>query len=379
MISGVFSSGVPEPVRNGRHRSETTDAGFPHDPGGGTMNLTSTLILYCVLILLASLLGGWVPLWIRLTHRRMEIAVSFVAGIMLGVAFFHMIPHAQQALGSIDRLVWWMLMGMMVMFLVERFFCFHHHPAAVDDPVGGTETSGSHPHGHAHGGEPGSVDPEDPACEADESFDRHSLSWSGVLVGMTVHTLLAGVALAASAQAEFALGTGTSLVGFGTFLVIFLHKPLDSMTIGTVMAAARQPVRLRHVVNMAFALVIPVGVAIFHGGLRLDTGSGQAFVGCALAFSAGTFFCIALSDLLPELHFHRHDRVILTAALLFGLGVAYVIALFAHQGHHHDRETRSPAGVHQHDHGSGPDHDPRSGDSHPPAGGSPRDAHDHEH
>ena len=43
----------------------------------------------------------------------------------------------------------------------------------------------------------------------------------------------------------------------------------------------------------------------------------------ALAFSAGTFLCIALSDLLPELQFHQHDRVKLSAALLAGIALAW--------------------------------------------------------
>jgi zinc and cadmium transporter len=40
-----------------------------------------------------------------------------------------------------------------------------------------------------------------------------------------------------------------------------------------------------------------------------------------LAFSAGTFLCIALSDLLPELQFHEHDRWKLSVALLAGLAL----------------------------------------------------------
>ena len=40
-----------------------------------------------------------------------------------------------------------------------------------------------------------------------------------------------------------------------------------------------------------------------------------------LAFSAGTFLCIALSDLLPELQFHAHDRLSLSVALLAGVGL----------------------------------------------------------
>ena len=51
----------------------------------------------------------------------------------------------------------------------------------------------------------------------------------------------------------------------------------------------------------------------------------HAIVGCALAFSAGVFICISLSDLLPELEFHAHDRFKLSLALLLGVAAAWGI------------------------------------------------------
>jgi len=36
------------------------------------MSPVGPLVAYCLLILLASLLGGWVPLLVRLTHRRIR-------------------------------------------------------------------------------------------------------------------------------------------------------------------------------------------------------------------------------------------------------------------------------------------------------------------
>jgi zinc and cadmium transporter len=304
------------------------------------MTLSTTLILYCSLILLASLVGGWIPLWIHMTHRRMELAVSFVAGVMLGVGVFHMVPHAFHELHSIDRVVWWMLTGFLVMFLVERFFCYHHHPAPA---AGAQRDGGPAACNHDHG----------PVSEG------HTLGWSGAFTGLTLHTLLAGVALAASTQSQWHAGSMTGLAGFGTFLVVFLHKPLDSMTIGTLLAAGNWSVRFRHVVNVLFALVIPVGVAAFHFGLRLDSGEEAVFVGCAMAFSAGTFLCISMSDLLPELHFHRHDRIKLTLALLLGLTLAYGIGLFETEGHDHHETApaATPAVEAPHDHGADADHE----------------------
>jgi zinc and cadmium transporter len=65
-----------------------------------------------------------------------------------------------------------------------------------------------------------------------------------------------------------------------------------------------------------------------------------------LAFSAGTFLCISLSDLLPELQFHQHDRVKLSLALLLGLTVAYAagrLEAAAHPSHAHAEVVGSPA------------------------------------
>src|SRR5260221_9776381 len=55
---------------------------------------TILLAYYCALILAASIIGGMIPVWFQLTHRWMQFAVSFVAGVMLGIGVLHMLPHA---------------------------------------------------------------------------------------------------------------------------------------------------------------------------------------------------------------------------------------------------------------------------------------------
>jgi zinc and cadmium transporter len=67
-------------------------------------------------------------------------------------------------------------------------------------------------------------------------------------------------------------------------------------------------------------------------------------VGCALAFSAGVFLCISLGDLLPELHFHTHDRVKLSAALLLGITISYALGYLEP----HPHELPSPSAPHDH-------------------------------
>ena len=63
-------------------------------------------------------------------------------------------------------------------------------------------------------------------------------------------------------------------------------------------------------------------------------GARHHIIGAALAFSAGAFICIALSDLLPEVQFHSHDRAKLTVAFLLGIALAYAIGSIEPQDAH---------------------------------------------
>lgn len=294
------------------------------------------LIGYCVLILLGSLAGGWLPMKVHLTHTRMQVATSLVSGLMLGVGLLHLLPHASFQLKSIDRAVWWLLFGFLAMFFLQRFFHFHHHDVPDDDPEACGTTSDikfdfrptqnppkpvcdhhdHHPHAHTL---------------ADKS--ARQLSWAGAALGLGLHTLIDGMALAASVAAETHGDFHGGVAGLATFLVIILHKPFDAMAIGTLMAAGGWSRASRHLVNAMFALLIPVGVGLFFLGASQLTADYPVFLGCALAFAAGTFLCIAASDLLPELQFHSHDRVKLSLALLAGLGLAILIGRFETTGH----------------------------------------------
>src|ERR1039457_3587653 len=92
------------------------------------------LVIYCALVLLASLAGGWLFLAVPLPHTRLQIAVSFVAGLMLGIARLHFLPDAEEQLHSLDQTVHWLLGGFLTMFFVQRFFHFHHHDLPEGDP-----------------------------------------------------------------------------------------------------------------------------------------------------------------------------------------------------------------------------------------------------
>jgi zinc and cadmium transporter len=271
------------------------------------------LTVYCALVLLASLAGGWFLLFIHLTHTRLQIAVSFVAGLMLGIALLHFLPDADEQLHSLDKTAEWLLGGFLVMFFVQRFFHFHHH----DLPEGDPEDCCGHDHSHEH-----HHDDEHAHTLADKSAKQ--LSWVGTALGLTLHSLLDGLALAVAVEAG-AQGNA-KIAGLGVALVVILHKPFDAMAVSTLMAASGKSKFSRHVLNGLFSLASPLGAALFYFGA--SNFAGAPVLGCALAFCAGSFLCIASADLLPELQFHSHDRFKLSATLLAGLAVAIIIKQF---------------------------------------------------
>ena len=87
--------------------------------------MTITLVATCLAVLVASVLGGIVPLATVLNHTRLQVYLSFSAGTMLGAAFFHMMPEAVRV-GSAATIPW-AAVGLLALFFLERFFSFHHH------------------------------------------------------------------------------------------------------------------------------------------------------------------------------------------------------------------------------------------------------------
>jgi zinc and cadmium transporter len=282
---------------------------------------TGLLVGYSLLAFLAALAGGALPTLFKLTHARLQIAISFVAGLMLGLALLGLLPHAIGEMHSAQLATRWLLGGFLLMFFLQRFLPFHHHDVAEGSPV--------EPCGHAH-------------SLAERS--ARGLSWMGVALGLSLHSIFDGLAMAAAVAAD-AHNHGGAL-GLGAALAVILHKPFGALAIITLMAASGAARSSQRLVNLAFALVTPLGALLFYFGAGAWAHEHPVWLGYALAFCAGTFLCIACADLLPELQFHRHDRVALSLALLAGLAIAVAITRFGHAGHGHDHEHGHESSAH---------------------------------
>jgi zinc and cadmium transporter len=103
-------------------------------------------------------------------------------------------------------------------------------------------------------------------------------------------------------------------------LAIVLHKPFDGLAIVTLMGRDHQGLRARWLATLLYAAVTPIGILLTWSiGGSTDL---SAWAAPAVAVTAGLLLCVALSDILPELQYHTHDRLLLSVALIAGLLIA---------------------------------------------------------
>ena len=180
----------------------------------------------------------------------LRFAVAVGAGFMLAAAFVRMLPETT----NVPHAFLFVLIGYFGVHLFEHTVAPHFH-------------FGEEVH--------------------EDALVRPSVGYLAVL-GLGVHTLFDGVAIAAGFMKDWHLG-------IVLFLAVLLHKVPEGFTIGSIMlASGRSP---------AAAL----GAAAFLGVLTLAGAIGTMLIaeqaaGYALALSAGVTIYVAASDLIPEVN-----------------------------------------------------------------------------
>ncbi|HCU25390.1 MAG TPA: zinc ABC transporter permease [Deltaproteobacteria bacterium] len=213
------------------------------------------LTLYSAIIAAAIFIGGVVPLFKHWHTQRLPTILSLAAGIMLGSAFFDLMPEAYEILGKGVGV--YVLAGFLFLYFIEKFITVH-------------------------------------ICEAFDCEIHHI--GIAAFIGLAIHTLINGVAL----------GSGMMVPGLGlaVFLPVAAHKGPEAFTLTSVLlhtGVRRHRILLIHLCILA---MIPIGAGLAY---RLIQPAHALWIGRAVAFSAGTFLHIAVSDLLPEVH--KHSQV----------------------------------------------------------------------
>ena len=253
------------------------------------MSTLEYILLFTFIGSVGALIGGIILLsYEKFALKVSHFLASFAAGILLGTAFFDLLPEAVHEGEKADINIFpWVLFGIVLFFLIERFIhWFHHH--------------------------------EEFHKEKDESKSTLPL----IIVGDTMHNFIDGVVIAATFMVSIPLGIATSLS-------VFAHEiPQEIGDFGLMLHKGLKPKKII-LVNVLSAAAAFLGAVITYSVGNILEGYLPMF----LAVTAGFFIYIASSDLIPEIHHEKRKGFAFIESALLILGVVVMAVSVSLLGH----------------------------------------------
>lgn len=232
------------------------------------------VLLLCILAALAALLGGYIAIKNR---SKINLALGFTAGIILGLVAFDLLPEIFEITNSQNMNI----MGPMVA-LVVGFLSFHIIEKAILLHESHEQSYG--PHQHPHVGIAGAI----------------------ALCG---HSFLDGLSIGIAFQVNSTVGTAVAIAvighrfadGFNTTNIMLFHKNKLETAKKTLYLAALMPI-LGGLASLLFSLAEDILVLY-------------------LGFFAGFLLYIGASDILPQAHSKKSSYATI---LLTVIGVIFM-------------------------------------------------------
>ncbi|HEY1074327.1 MAG TPA: ZIP family metal transporter [Patescibacteria group bacterium] len=218
-------------------------------------------------------------------QSSMFLLVSFAVGVLFGDVFIHLLPESFEAFGDSLATSYFVLIGILLFFMLEKFIRWHHCHHGEDD------------HTHRH----------------------HSLATMN-LVGDGLHNFIDGLLIGASYLVSIPVGVAT------TVAVIAHEIPTEIGDFGVLLHSGMSA-RKALLFNFYSALTAVVGVAV----VLLLGNSVESFSAYLIPLTAGAFLYIAGSDLIPELHHHNPQvkhSIGQLLAIIAGITVMVLLAVF---------------------------------------------------
>lgn len=246
------------------------------------MSTLGYIILFTFIGSIGALIGGLV----LLSHEKFALKIShflasFAAGVLLGAAFFDLLPEALHESENTEvNIFFWTLLGIVFFFLIERFIHWFHH----------------HEDYHEH-----------------EKESKTTLPL--IIIGDTMHNFIDGVVIAASFMVSVPLGVTTAIA-------VFAHEIPQEIGDFGLMLHKKLPRKKIILVNIASAAVAFLGAFLTY----LLGDIIESYIPILIAITAGFFIYIATSDLIPEIHYERRRgfALIETLLLITGIGVMWI-------------------------------------------------------
>jgi zinc and cadmium transporter len=206
-------------------------------------------------------------------------AISYAVGTLLGVAVLALLPQALEQLPPV-RALSTLLAGVLAFFLLEKLVIWRH------------------------------------CHDANECEVHTSSAASLVIVGDAFHTFVDGAVIAAAVVTSIPLGVTTALA-------VATHEiPQEVGDVAILLRAGFTRGR-------AFILNLLSGIGGILGaaGMLAASQSLPNLLPYVLAFAAGNFLYVAMSDLIPDLHRGGLEGGPFRQLLLIGAGILTIVAL----------------------------------------------------
>jgi len=243
------------------------------------MNVWGYSLLSVIIVSLISLIGVLTLLLHKDVKKITFLLVSFAVGGLFGDAFIHLLPESFQKIGNNLAVALWILLGIMIFFVLEKFLRWRH-------------------------------------CHLSENEEHVHPVVTMNLVGDGVHNMIDGMVIGATYLVSIPLGITTTLA-------VVLHEIPQELGDFGVLIHGGLSVKKALAFNFLSALTAIIGTI-----LSLTIGPHvQGYTIALVPMTAGGFIYIAGSDLLPELqHEVKIGHSLLQFALIL-LGIGIMAAL----------------------------------------------------
>jgi len=244
------------------------------------------IIIANLIISLASLVGVFtLSIKEKKLDKILHLFISLSAGVMMGGAFLHLLPEAQEKISNTTDIYLILLFAFVFFFLIERFLFWRHC--------------------HVHG-----------KCEVHNTFGYMNL------VGDGFHNFIDGVVIAGSFMTDIRLGIVTSLA-------VILHEiPQEIGDFGVLLYSGFSKKKALMANFLVATIAVLGGIVGYFLSLKIAN-----FISYLLPFTAGGFLYISACDLIPEIRKETNMQKSLTAfgVFLIGILIMYLSKFLLHE------------------------------------------------
>ncbi len=196
-------------------------------------------------------------------QRYYSCVLNLSAGIMIGVSVFNLIPNAC-ALSGLGSSIIWVIIGIVVTLLLDRFFVNNSH--------------------------------------------SHAKLGYLIAIGLALHNLPEGIAIGMGYSASTALG-------FSVAISIIVHDIPEGMSVA--LPILKDNKKKTYAIFITILSGVPTAFGAYIGAV-LGTVS-NSLIGPSLAFAAGIMLCISMNDILPDAENSKVSSIYSIIGVLIGL------------------------------------------------------------